>query len=140
MYEMLTRSYDTIAGELGGLRVIPVGDAMYAADTDPTWGYRVDTKWDRAKAKPKSLPDQTHSLHVGWRWSTKNGKTTLGIDGHHANTAGEYLGGCVFYEFLFGGSVVGNGFVPPSIDKPYARFLQETAHAAVTKRRERESR
>lgn len=135
MYEMLTRAYDEIAGELG-VRVIPVGDAMYAADTDESWGYRVDTKWDRTQAKPPKLPDQTHSLHVGWRWSTKNGKTTLGMDGHHANAAGEYLGGCVFYEFLFGESVVGNRFAPPGVDQKYVRFLQETAHAAVAKRRE----
>ena len=24
------------------------------------------------------------------------------MDGHHANTAGEYLGACVFFEVLFG--------------------------------------
>lgn len=31
------------------------------------------------------------------------------MDGHHANLAGEYLGACVWYEELFGDSVVGIG-------------------------------
>ena len=47
---------------------------------------------------------------------TKDGKTTLGKDGHHANLAGEYLGACVWYEVLFGESVVGNKYVPPGLD------------------------
>jgi hypothetical protein len=133
MYDGLTHAYNTIATDLG-LRIVPVGDAFYAADIDPKWGYRVDPSWSPKDAKPMALPDQTHSLHVGWRWSTKDGRTTLGIDGHHANAAGEYLGGCVFYEFLFG-NVVGNTFVPPGLDADYARFLQATAHAAVENRR-----
>ena len=53
------------------------------------------------------------------------------MDGHHANLAGEYLGACVWYEVLFGESVVGNSFVPPGLDKTHAHFLQETAHKAV---------
>jgi hypothetical protein len=53
------------------------------------------------------------------------------MDGHHANSAGEYLGGLVFYEFLYGTSAVGNRFRPEGIDAEYARFLQETAHRAV---------
>ena len=56
----------------------------------------------------------------------------MGSCGHHANTAGEYLGSCVFYEVLFGDSVVGNAFVPPGLDPAYAKLLQETAHRAVT--------
>ena len=60
-----------------------------------------------------------------------DGKVSLVIDGHHANNAGEYLGGCVWFEILFGESVVGNAFVTPGLDKAHARFLQETAHKAV---------
>ena len=54
------------------------------------------------------------------------------MDGHHASTAGQYLGTCVFYEMLFGDSVEGNPFVPPGLDPAYARFLQEMAHQAVS--------
>jgi hypothetical protein len=67
----------------------------------------------------------------------KDGKTAPGMDGHHANMAGEYLGACVWYEVLFGESVVGNSFVAPGLDKAYGRFLQETAHKAVLASRAR---
>ncbi|MFA6563934.1 MAG: DUF4886 domain-containing protein [Verrucomicrobiia bacterium] len=135
MYRLLTSAYRTITAELGA-RVIPVGDAFDLADSDPKWGYRPDAKFDLKNAKPPTLPDQTHSLHMGRQWKKqKNGKMMLGMDGHHANTAGEYLGACVFYEVLFNETVVGNAFVPPGILPAYARFLQETAHRAVTKSR-----
>lgn len=135
MYQGLTRAYTAIAAELSARR-IPVGDAFFLADTDPAWGYRPDTQFDLKRAKPPALPDQTHSLHVGWRWvKGKDGQESLRMDGHHANVAGQYLGGCVFYEVLFGESVVGNRFVPKGLDAAYARFLQETAHRAVLKSR-----
>lgn len=133
MYEGLTKAYDAIAAELGA-GIVPVGDAFFAADRDATWGYRSAEAVDpRSFAYPK-LPPQTHSLHVGWRWTT-NGKQTLGMDGHHANTAGEYLAACVFYEALFGESVLDNPYVPPQLDADYADFLQATAHDAVELRR-----
>lgn len=131
MHQGLTAAYRTIGQELGA-GVIPVGAAFHLADTDPQWGYRTDTAYDFRRAAPPALPDQTHSLHVGWRWVPQNeGPPRLSIDGHHANQAGEYLGGCVFYETIFGESVVGNAFVPPGLDPAYARFLQAAAHRAV---------
>lgn len=135
MYRGLTAAYDKIAAELGG-KIIPVGDAFFTADTDAKWGYQTDTTFDPKTAKQPALPDQTHSLHVGWQWKpTKDGKKTLlSMDGHHANLAGEYLGACVWYEILFGESAVGSTYVPASLDAEYARFLQETAHQAVLAR------
>lgn len=135
MYRGLTAAYNQIAAELGG-KIIPVGDAFFAADTHSKWGYQTDTAFDPKTAKQPALPDQARSLHVGWRWAkSKDGKkTTLGMDGHHANLAGEYLGACVWYEILFGESAVGSSYVPEGLDADYARFLQETAHAAVQKR------
>jgi len=134
MYEMLAKSYRAIAQELG-VKVIPVGDAFYAADTNPQWGYQVDAKFDVKQAKHPALPDQTHSLHVGRKWSTKDkSPATLGMDGHHASVAGRYLGACVWYEVLFKTSCVGNKFTA-GLEGDYARFLQETAHNAVEKNR-----
>jgi hypothetical protein len=131
MYVGLSAAYTAIAAELG-VRRIPVGDAFYLADTDQQWRFRPDTKFDPKTALPPALPDQKHSLHKGWTWkTTKDRKQTLTMDGHHANTAGEYLGASVWYEVLFGESPVGNIFVPSGIDPAYARFLQETAHRAV---------
>ena len=135
MYHGLTSAYDRLAAEFGA-KVIPVGDAMHAADSDPEWGFKPDTAFDVKTAKQPELPGQTHSLHVGWRWvKSKDGKkTTLGMDGHHANLAGEYLGACVWYEVLFGESAVGNSYIPRGMDADYAHFLHRTAHQAVQAR------
>ncbi|WP_397379299.1 DUF4886 domain-containing protein [Prosthecobacter sp.] len=135
MYTGLRSAYDKIAAEFGA-RIIPTGDAFHLADTDPSWAYQTDTTFNPKAAKQPELPNQTHSLHVGWRWAKpKNGgKIALGMDGHHASMAGEYLGACVWYEVLFGESAVGNTFMPKGLDPTDARFLQETAHRAVTER------
>ncbi len=143
MYRGLTAAYDAIAAELDG-RVIPVGDAFFAADTDPVWSYQVPESFDPQTLQPPALPAQPHSLHVGWFWrkakDQDEGKAsqppTLVMDGHHANLAGEYLGACVWYEVLFGESAVGLAYVPKGLDADHARFLQETAHRAVTARGE----
>lgn len=127
MYTMLASAYKTIAKELG-IRRIPVGDAFHLVESDAAWAYKPDATWDKSKAEAPGLPDQTHSLHVGWNWQ-KDGK--LGMDGHHANAAGEYLGACVWYEFLFKESVVGNAFAPASLKPEDAKYLQDVAHRAV---------
>lgn len=131
MYRALNSAYTTVATDLGARR-IPVGTAFFLADTDPKWGFQPDTKFDVKSAVAPALPDQTHSLHVGWKWMTpKNGPPKLAMDGHHASLAGEYLGACVFYEVVFGQSTVGNTFIPSGLDREYAQFLQQTAHTAV---------
>ena len=130
MHAGLTNAYKAITKELGGKR-IPVGDAFHLADTDPKYGYRVDAEFDLSAAAYPALPDQTHSLHVGWRWQQRDDEWRLSMDGHHANVAGEYLGACVWFEVLFGESPVGNAFVPEGLDREHATFLQLTAHRAV---------
>ncbi|HCN28619.1 MAG TPA: DUF4886 domain-containing protein [Verrucomicrobiales bacterium] len=136
MYRGLTAAYDQLASLIGA-RVIPVGDAFFAADTDPQWGYKPGSvPFDPKTARRPALPDQTHSLHVGWRWAKARNsvKITLGMDGHHANLAGEYLGACVWYEVLFGDTPPGSTHLPKGLDAAHARFLQETAHHAVQAR------
>jgi hypothetical protein len=132
MYDGLRHSYETIAKELG-IRRIPVGDAFHLVNHDAAWGYHPPgTRFDSKSAKPGELPNQMHSLNVGWSWKKQpDGKQKLGMDGHHANTAGEYLGACVWYEFLFGKDVVGNSFVPKGLEADFAKHLQETAHRVV---------
>jgi hypothetical protein len=132
MYQGLSGAYRAIARELG-VRLLPVGDAFHLANHDPQWGYRASAKkFDPNKAKPGELPDQTHSLNVGWTWKKQaDGKLKIGMDGHHANAAGEYLGACVWYEVMFGRSAEGNAFVPPGLDPAEAKYLQRTAHQAV---------
>jgi hypothetical protein len=130
MYRGLSNAYKTIAWELGAKR-IPVGDAFYMADTDPKLGFRQNASFDFDAAEYPTLPDQTHSLHVGWRWQKRDDQRSLRMDGHHASVAGQYLGACVWFEAILGESVVGNSFVPAALDPSQARFLQLTAHRAV---------
>lgn len=129
MYLSLSEAYTRITLDLSAKR-IPVGDAFWLAENDTEYGYKVDDSFDATKAIYPALPDQTHSLHVGYRWRKRDNKQTFGIDGHHANLAGEYLGACVWLESLFGESPVGNRFVPKKLDADYASFLQKAAHIA----------
>lgn len=133
MYFGLTNAYKTLAKELDA-GILPVGDAFFLADTDGTWAYRPDANFDPKTAIAPALPDQTHSLHTGWRWRKPKGggEAKLAMDGHHANLAGEYLGACVWYEILFGESSVGISYVPEEIEPNHATFLQKTAHRAVS--------
>lgn len=136
MYRALTSAYDKLAADFGA-KIIPVGDAFFRADTDAEWGFKPDPRpFNPRAAKQPELPRQTHSLHVGWVWrkSTDGKKTTLAMDGHHANLAGEYLGACVWYEVLFGETPVGNSYIPKGLDAGHAHFLQQTAHKVVQAR------
>ncbi len=131
MYEMIRKNYQHIAKEFS-IGILPSGDAMYLADTDPTWGYKPDPNFDQSKFEYPNLPDQTHSLHAGYAWrKNKADQRYLGMDGHHAGKAGEYLLGCVWFEIFFGESVVDNRYVPTGLDAEYAAFLRKTAHKAV---------
>ncbi len=127
MYQGLRASYQTIAKELG-LRIMPVGDAMQAAATDPAWCYK-PASFDKASLKYPDLPNQTHSMNVGWHWQDdKDGGHTLAMDGHHASNLGCYVAGCVWFESMFKQSVEGNKFVPQGISEGDAKYLQKVAH------------
>ncbi len=131
MYRGLTDAYRTITSELNAKR-IPVGDAFFMAASDPMFGYHKDELFKTNSAVFPELPNQRYSLHIGWQWKMQNDQQTLQLDGHHANIAGEYLGACVWFEALFGESPIGNSFVPATLDIEHAKFLQLTAHRAMT--------
>ncbi|MGC4006288.1 MAG: hypothetical protein QM811_25480 [Pirellulales bacterium] len=170
MYDLLHAAYGAIAKDLA-IRTIPVGTAFITVDEDPTWAYKPDASFDAKTAVAPALPDQTHSLHMGWSWkspaapksteekaaeeqtsskeakssgatksnavekaaTTAPAKPTLGMDGHHANTAGQYLGACVWYEILFDTTCVGNTFKPKGLDEEFRLHLQKVAHETVAK-------
>jgi hypothetical protein len=135
MYQQVRDAYHTIANELNA-GILPSGDAMYLADTDAQWGYKPDSAFDFSVAVKPSLPNQLHSLHVGWRWKKQKDESyKLVMDGHHASSAGKYLISCVWYEVLFDQNVVDNAFVPQGMDAQYAKFLRKTAHQAVRQSR-----
>lgn len=130
MHRQVRAAYVGVAKELT-LEVIPSGEAFWLAGSDPAWGFKPDPDWDSKTAVAPSLPVQTHSLHVGWSWTKKDGKETLAFDGRHANRTGEYLAGCVWFETLYRRSVVGNTFKPAGISAEDAAFLQKIAHQVV---------
>jgi len=131
MFRGLEAAYRGIAEELGA-RLIPSGAAFFLADSDPEHGYRTDGAFDFDTAMPPALPDQSRSLHVGWRWQ-RSGESPprLRIDGRHAGLEGEYLAACVWFEILFGETAVGNPFVPSGIAPDRASWLQGVASLAV---------
>jgi hypothetical protein len=134
MYQKLRAAYGGLAAETG-LRILPCGDAMEAARRDPAWGKFVpDTTFDPKIAVYPVLPlNEKRSLHKGYNWKrdASTGVATLGKDGTHANAQGEYLLGCVWFEFLFGQSVIGNSFVPAGVAAEDAAILQRIAHSVV---------
>jgi hypothetical protein len=126
MWASSREAYHRVADEMG-LRLIPVGDAFRAIDADTRWGYKPDPTFDPKAAKEPALPDQAHSLHVGYYW--KDGK--LGFDSHHASPAGCYLAGLIWYAALFDSSPGKVTFVPPGVSPDFAARLREVAAEVV---------
>ena len=137
MYKGLRAAYDGLA-QAKGLRQIPCGDALEWARRDPAWGRFVpDPGFDPKAAVYPQLPqNEKRALHVGytWRKDPKTGAHTLGKDAIHANARGDYLLGCVWFEFLFGESVLGNPFAPKGVEAADLAVLQRVAHAVVSDR------
>jgi hypothetical protein len=126
----IRNAYHAIADELG-VEIIPVGDAFDRARNHPDWHRDfASLEFDPQDARPPELPDETHSLCHGYFWARddETGEWALSLDTHHANAAGCYLGAAVFYESLYGESVVGNPFRPESVEAQDAAFLQRIAH------------
>lgn len=108
MYAGLRKTYDDFARE-AGFRLIPSGDAMETARRDAEWGPYFAGEPPMARAEK--------ALHVN--------------DAYHANVKGEYLQGCVWFEFLFGETVVGNTFVPKGMTPEETAILQRIADEVV---------
>lgn len=127
MWEKSRNAYRKIAQELR-VSLIPVGDAFWKNSSDATWGYQKDTTFDYASPQSPALPDQTHSLHAGYRWTNDK---KLGFDSHHANEAGCYLGGLVWYGFLFNESPLNVSFVPKEVPSAFADHLKKVADTTL---------
>lgn len=135
MYRAVRKNYEKVATDLG-CRILPSGDAFEKARLAPDWGGSYpDAGFDRKAFTSPALPEQKHSLHRGWNWASgKNGAKELKLDAHHANTAGEYLAGCVWYEFMFGRDVTDNAFVPPGLSATDAAILRRVAHETLAEK------
>jgi hypothetical protein len=127
MHEAIRKNFHTIAGELG-VTIIPVGEAFAKVRTYPEWMFKRDPNFDYAHPVSPNLPDESRSLNIGARWKAEK----FWVDTHHASPLGEYLGSAVFFEALFGKSVVGNSFVPAGISAEDVAFFQQIAHDIMT--------
>ncbi len=137
MYAGLCSAYDGLA-KTYGLRQIPSGDAMQAARLDPAWGRFIpDPDFDPHTAVHPALPKaEKRSLHRNFYWikNSKTGEHTIVHDSLHANSNGHYLLACVWFEFLFGQSVLDNPYVSPYVDSADAVILRRIAHKVVTEK------
>lgn len=128
MWEKSRAAYRSVANKLNTV-VIPTGDAFWKMNARSKWAYRRDQNFDFKNPPPTALPDQTHSLHVGYSWN----KDKMGFDSHHASPAGCYLGALVWYSFLFEESPAKLTFKPESVPADFAKQLRKTAWATVKK-------
>ncbi|MDR0354045.1 MAG: DUF4886 domain-containing protein [Opitutaceae bacterium] len=130
MYDGLRAAYKELSARYEGLRILPSGDAMQAARGTPRWQYRPDPDFDFKNPPAGRLPDQKGSLNIGWRWrKDKKGKQVFGLDAIHANIAGRYLTGCVFFEGFYGVACTGVTFVPDDLTQDDADDLRRIAHS-----------
>ena len=124
MWEKSRASYHTIAGQLG-IPLFPVGDAFWKINSDPKTAYKPDAGFNVDNAQSPSLPDQTNSLHVGYHY---NNSQKIAFDANHANEAGCYLGGLVWYAALFHESPGKLKFRPDQVPEEFAAQLKVAAH------------
>jgi len=157
MHAALQTNYRKMATDYH-LRILPIGDAFQAARKTPTWTYAKDTAFNFKKPQPGALPSQIGSLNVGWIWKKPGANTAtpdtaptndpnaakdpaakLTLDAHHANAAGNYLGSCVWYEFLFQDDVTKlTQFLPKGLTADQAASLRQIAHETIAKQRQAE--
>ncbi len=128
MWQKSRASYHTIADELG-ISLFPVGDAFWKINTNPKTAYKPDTKFNFSEPVYPVLPNQTHSLHAGYYYDKSK---KMGFDSNHANEAGCYLGGLVWYAVIFQESPVKLNFQPDSVSEAFANQLKKAARQ-VTK-------
>jgi hypothetical protein len=124
MWHSSRTAYRKLANALGGLPIIPSGDAFYSVSTHPKWGFVKDTAFIAANAVYPELPHDLNSLNVGYSWS-KDRK--IAFDPNHANDTGCYLAGLIWYRFVLHEDPAGVRFVPPSVREDLAAYLKRTA-------------
>ncbi|MCE6991230.1 DUF4886 domain-containing protein [Dyadobacter sp. CY323] len=127
MWEKSRAAYHTIAKQLG-IDILPVGDAFWRINQYPKTAYKPDTNFNFENAEYPALPDQTYSLHAGYRWDNNK---KLAFDSNHANEAGCFLGGLVWYSVLFKESPVSLKFRPETVDKSFDMILKKAAFDVV---------
>lgn len=128
MWQKSRAAYHKLAKDLGGLQIIPSGDAFYAVATDKNWAFKGDPDFDYANPVYPNLPNEQNSINVGYSYSKEQ---KIKFDANHANEAGCYLAGLVWFKAVLGQNPIQVTFKPASVSNEFAAFLRETALAAV---------
>ncbi len=110
MHAGVAKAYKDFANN-HGLRIIPAGEAIQLA--------RKEYGWDTYTPENKEAGEPA------------KGRTLLSNDGYHANNSGEFLIGCVWYEFLFDKDVRPSTFIPQNVSPEDGAQLREIAHKII---------
>ena len=130
MHDGIVNAYAGVAKQFDAT-VIPVGSAF--DNVRSTEGRTVvvpDPNYDYKNPQHPKRPNQENSLIAGWYWDIRDDKPTLRLDFKHANTAGCYLAGLVWYEALTGNDARDITYTPRGVKETDEAFLREAAHAA----------
>ncbi|TWT89442.1 DUF4886 domain-containing protein [Stieleria varia] len=131
MQQRLVNAYSDVAQQFDA-KVIPVGQAFHQVRSTPGREVVVpDPTSDYKTPSYPDLPDESHSLVVGWQWASRDGKPSLRLDFKHANASGCYLAGLVWYETITGNDARQIKFAPRGVDAEDAVFFREVAHRVV---------
>ncbi len=134
MFERIRDNCNHFAGQYG-CDILLSGAAVQNARETPGHEFQwPDTEFDYQLAEPFALPDQEHSLAVGWKWAieqTDDGIPQLRLDANHLNDSGCYLAGCVWFAQLTRTSLRERGFRPGDMEPEHCEFLRTIAHEAV---------
>ncbi|WP_432713366.1 DUF4886 domain-containing protein [Pedobacter sp.] len=126
MFQKSREAYHKLAKQLD-LKILPVGDAFELVANDKKYGYKQDANFNFEHPVPPNLPDQSHSINVGYFWNQKE----LHFDPNHANDAGKYLGSLIWYSVLFNDLPKNIKFKPASVSDKFSRYLKSAAAKAI---------
>jgi len=122
MWQKSRVAYHQLAKQFNA-RILPVGDAFEMVATNKKYGYKKDINFDFEHPVAPNLPNQNNSINVGYFWN----KQELGFDPNHANDAGKYLGGLIWYSLLFNESPQKINFKPVAVSDDFAKYLRSVA-------------
>ncbi len=123
MWQKSRAAYHKVADKFN-TKVIPVGDAFWEITADPEWTFKKDASIDTNKFVYPNVINEPSSLNVGYKWDD-NKKVV--VDYNHASTTGCYLGGLVWYGFLFNEDPTKVKFKPEEVSEEFAERLKIAA-------------
>lgn len=127
MWQKSRAAYHKLARQFKA-RILPVGDAFEEVAASKKYGYQKDKDFDFVHPVAPNLPNQKNSINVGYFWNKKE----LAFDPNHANDAGKYLGGLIWYATLFKESPGKINFKPVSVSEDFKKYLVKVANRHVT--------